>query len=243
MKSSRFVVGVALAATVGACGKGEDKAGGPTPAPTASPAEPTASGAAAGSGSAAPEESGKELGRCKIDVTGDLTASAEAVRRTANDTKVSFGTDYWLSDDELKTAMRVMVGLGDDKGVDKDAKVAEAMKKDPRLFVFIMNCGAGDVSLSVLPGKDSRYADIPREPKKYVVTKGAKAGQFSAILSVGDAYFSVKEQGALEVTRFDSSRLEGTFAFDAEEGHGKKRTVKVAGTFAFDCVGGESCGK
>jgi hypothetical protein len=243
MKSSRFLVGVALAATVGACGKAEDKAGGPAPAPTASPADPTALVPAVGSGSTAAAASGKELGRCKIDVSGDMTASAEVVRRAVTDTKVSFATDYWLSDDELKTAMRVMVGLGDDKGVDKDAKVAEAMKKDPRLFVFIMNCGGEDVSLSVLPGKDSRYADIPREPKKYVVTKGAKAGQFSAMLNVGDAYFSVKEQGALEVTRFDSSRLEGTFAFDAEEGHGKNRTVKVAGTFAFDCVGSQSCGK
>jgi hypothetical protein len=241
MKPSRFLVGAALAATVGACGKAEDKAGGPAPAP--SPAASSPSATAAGSGSDAPAASGKELGRCQIDVTGDLTASASPVRRAVTDTKISFGTDYWMTEDELRTALRVMVGLGDKDGGDKDAKVAEAMKNDPRLFVFIMNCGDDNVSLSVLPGKDSRYADIPREPKKYVITRGAKAGQFTVMLSVGDAYFSVKEPGTLEVTRFDSSKLEGNFAFEGEEGHGKKRSVKVAGTFAFDCVGTQACGK
>ncbi len=240
MNASGFVVGAVLAVTVGACGKAEDKAGGQA-APGAGASAPSTSSATA-PGAAAPA-SGQEIGRCKIDVTGDVTASAEGVRRAVSDTKVSFATDYWLTDGELKTALSVMVGLGDkDKG-DKDAKVAEAMKKDPRLFVFIMNCGDDDVSVSLLPGKGSRYADIPHAPKKYVVTKGATAGQFAAMLNVGNGNFSVKGPGTLEVTRFDSSRIEGTIAFEAEERFGEKRNIKVAGTFAFDCVGSSSCGK
>ncbi len=207
------------------------------------PAAAASPGAAPSAAGAAPAASGKDLGRCKIEVTGDVTASAEPVRHAATDTKVTFGTDYWLTDDELKTALRVMIGIGADKGVDKDAKVAEAMKQDPRLFVFIMSCGDDDVTMSVLPGNDSRYADIPRAPKKYVVTRDARAGELIVMLSVGDGHFGVKGPGTLEVTRFDSSRIEGTFAFEADERHGKKRSVKVAGSFEFDCVGSESCGK
>jgi hypothetical protein len=240
MRPSRFLVGVALAATLGGCGKAEDKAGGPAPAPAASAGDRAPSAAGAGAAAAA---SGKDVGRCKIEVTGDVTASAEPVRHAVTDTKVTFGTDYWLSDDELETALRVMAGLGDDKGVDKDAKVAEAMKQDPRLFVFIMSCGDDDVTMSVFPGQDSRYADIPRAPKKYVVTRDAKAGELSVMLSVGDGHFGVKAPGTLEVTRFDSSRIEGTFAFEAEERYGKKRSVKVGGSFEFDCVGSKSCSK
>jgi hypothetical protein len=232
-----FLVGMGLATSVGGCGKAEDKAGDPALAPAASPGDP------APSAGAAPATSGKDMGRCKIDVTGDITASAVTVRRSVTDSKVGFATDHWLSDDELRTGLRVMIGLGDDKGVDKEAKVAEAMKQDPRLFVFLMNCGGDDVTMSVLPGKDSRYADIPRAPKKYVVTKGAGAGQMGVMLSVRDAHFGVKAPGTLEVTRFDSSRIEGTFAFEAEERYGEKRNVKVAGSFEFDCVGSQSCGK
>ena len=117
------------------------------------------------------------------------------------------------------------------------------MKKDPRLFVFIMNCGGEHVTVSMLPGKGSRYADVPRAPKKYVVTKGAGAGEFNVLLNAADGTFSVKAPGTLEVIRFDSSRIEGAFAFEAEERFGKKRNVKVAGTFEFDCVGSQSCGK
>jgi hypothetical protein len=239
MRPSRFLLGVALVASVGGCGQGEDKQGGREPAPAASPGDPTSLAA----GTAAAPASGKDIGRCKIDVTGDITASTEPVRHAVSDTKVSVATDYWLTDDELKTALRVIAGLGDDKGVDRDAKVAEAMRKDPRLFVFMMSCGDDDVTLSVLPGNDSRYADIPRAPKKYVVARNARAGELGVMLSVGDGYFGVKAPGTLEVTRFDSSRLEGTFAFEAEERHGKKRNVKVAGSFEFDCVGSQSCGK
>jgi len=239
-RPSRFLVGMALAASVGGCGKVEDRPGGPATAPAARPGDPAPSAAGAG---AAPAASGKDVGRCKIEVTGDVTASAQPVRHAVTDSKVSFGTDYWMSDDELRTALRVMIGLGDDTGVDKDAKVAEAMKQDPRLFVFLMNCGDGDVTMSVLPGNDSRYADIPRSPKKYVVTRDAGAGEFSVMLRVGDGHFGVKAPGTLEVTRFDSSRIEGTFAFEADERYGKKRSVKVAGSFEFDCVGSQSCGK
>jgi hypothetical protein len=241
MKPSLFLVSAALAVTVGACGKTEDKPGGPGTSPAASPGDPTPSaGGAPATGTTA--AAGKELGRCKIDVTGDMTASVAPVRHAATDAKINFATDHWLSEDELKTALRVIAGLGDDKG-DREAKVAEAMKKDPRLFVFIMNCGEKDVSMSVFAGNGSRYADIPRQPKKYVVTEGAKAGELSVLLSVGDAHFRVKTPGTLEVTRFDSSRLEGTFAFDAEERLGSKRNIKVTGSFEFDCAGSESCGK
>ena len=238
MRPSRLLVAAALAAILGGCGKAEDKPGRPAPSPAASPGDraPSAAGAAAGA-------SGKDLGRCKIEVTGDVTASAEPVRHAATDSKVSFATDYWLSDDELETGLRALVGLGGDKGVDKDAKVAEAMKNDSRLFVFLMLCGDDAVTLSLVPGKASRYADIPRAPKKYVVTKDARAGELSVMLSVGDSALSVKAPGTLEVTRFDSSRIEGTFAFEAEERYGKKRSVKAAGSFEFDCVLSQSCGK
>jgi hypothetical protein len=242
MMLTRLLASIALAVTVGACGKAEDKPGGPAGEPTASPGDPSPSAGTSAQGGVGTAPAGKEIGRCKIDVTGDVTASAESVRHGLTDAKVSFGSDHWMTDDELKTAMRVMVNMGDEGG-DKDAKVAEAMKKDPRLFLFILNCGAEKLSLSLIPGNDSKYADVPKAPKKYVITSDAKAGEFNVMLQVGDAYFGVKSPGTLDITRFDSSKLEGTFAFDGEERFGSKRSVKVAGSFAFDCVGSQSCGK
>lgn len=242
MMLSRLLAGTALAVTVGACGKAEDKPGGPASSPTASPSDPSPSAGTAAPGKTGTAPAGKEIGRCKVDVTGDVTASAEGVRQGLTDGKVSFGSDHWMTEDELKTALRVMAGLGDEK-VDKEAKVAEGMKRDPRLFVFIMNCGNDKVSVSFLPGNDSKYADIPRGPKKYPITQQAKAGEFNVMLLVGESNFAVKNQGTLDVTRFDSSRLEGTFTFDAEERFGSNRNIKVTGSFEFDCVGSQSCGK
>jgi hypothetical protein len=244
MKASLFLVGVVVVVVIaGACGKAEDRPGGPATGSAASPGEPAPAGGGAAASPAATAPTGQDLGHCKIDITGDVTASAAPVRRSLTDSKVGVGTDHWLTDDELKMALRAMAGIGGDKNVDRDAKVAEGMKQDPRLFALIMNCGDEKVSASFMPGNASRYADIPKAPKKYVVTSGAKAGEFNALLSVGDAGFTVKGPGTLDITRFDSSRLEGTFAFDAEERFGDKRNIKVTGSFQFACSGSQSCGK
>ena len=243
MKASPFLVGVVVVVVAGACGKPEDKPGGPATGPAASASEPTPAATGGAAASPAAASTGQELGRCKIDITGDVTASAAPVRRALTDGKVSVGTDHWLSDDEMRTALRAMAGIGGDKNVDRDAKVAEGMKQDPRLFALIMNCGDEVVSASFMPGQGSKYADIPKAPKKYVVTRGAKAGEFNVMLSASDGHFTVKSPGTLDITRFDSSRMEGTFAFDAEERFGSKRNIKVAGSFQFDCAGSQSCGK
>jgi hypothetical protein len=119
----------------------------------------------------------------------------------------------------------------------------EGMKNDPRMFLFILNCGDDDVALSLVPGKGSKYADIPRAPGKYALVDKAKAGEFGPMFRIKDAMYTVAEPGVVDITRFDSSRLVGTFSFAGKQRFGDEKKIQVTGHFDFKCVGSASCGK
>ena len=128
------------------------------------------------------------------------------------------------------------------------------MKKDPRVFLLILNCtsseGGGKNSISILPGNDSKYKDVPFQPGEYTIpVQGAlganKAGEFGVLLSAGDKSFKVTEAGKLKITKFDKTGIAGTFSYKGQDAfaEGTPKKVAVEGKFDFPCAAGDNCKK
>ena len=239
----RLPLVVALLALLGlsafACGGG-DSSGSP-----AGPGLPVA-----GSSNAAVKTG---AGTCEVKVTGDLTLSYKGQGGAS-----AVGSDYWLTDDEVRNAVSMMTGLGSNASdAEKKKAVDAAMKNDPRLYLLILNCvsGTGDTknSLSLLPSGGSKYADVPFKPGQYTIPKGGllgggdKPGEFSVLLSLGKDAYKVSEDGKLSITKFDKTGIAGSFSFKAEQGFPKDnaapKKISVDGTFDFPCSGGGNCKK
>jgi hypothetical protein len=188
-------------------------------------------------------------GSCEVKVSGD-----EDVSFSSGGGIAAVGSDYWYSDEELRTSLRMMARLGGGKNdAELDREVDAAMKQDPRLTLLVLNCGLGTDesggSVSLLPGNESRYADVPFGPKTYTIAKGgifgggAGKGEFSALFSLKDGVWALDEPGTLEITRFDKSGIAGRFSFKASErfAGGTPKKVAVQGTFNFPCTAGANC--
>jgi hypothetical protein len=192
-------------------------------------------------------------GSCQVDVTGDVTVSFKGQGGQS-----AVGSDYWLSDDDLRTALSAVANISN-KGSDAEKKksVDEAMKKDPRLFLLILNCisGSGDSkdTISMLPSGDSKYADVPFKPGSYTIKSGShltsaeKPGDFSALMSLSKVSYLVSQDGKLNITKFDKSGIAGTFTFGGEQGFAdqgaKPKKISVSGKFDFPCTSGGNCNK
>jgi hypothetical protein len=227
-----------IALTLAACGKSSDSkssdgtAGRNAPSgarpPATAPSEPAAAG---------PQD------RCEVHVTGARTVDIIGTKpRGAQDGKVSAGTEYWLSDGELRSALGTFVRLGGDKlsKADVERKIDEGMKKDPRLWLLLLNCktDAGFLNLSASNGSTSK--DVPFGPHSYVISSDPKAGELGAMFMLEQgksASYHLAAPGKLEITKFDPTGLVGTFGFDAESRDGGHVTVK--GSFDFGCSGGK----
>ena len=188
----------------------------------------------------------KGKGECEVTVTGDVETSWEA-----DGGADAVGSDYWLSDDELRTALEFLAsGSGDEKKKEVD----EAMKADPRFFILLVNCIPDDEtkgSLTLSPSSEAKYGDIPFKPGDYVIAQGGVFGsaedpkEFSVLLSTDEeSVWKVSEDGTLKITKWDNSGLKGNFSFKAEEAFAAGATPKkisVSGSFDFPCAGGEKC--
>ena len=237
----------AVAAACGGGGGGGDSNGGSTGD------EPTAAGSKA-TATSKPGSSSSGKG-CEVKVTGDTEISVKSAYSAGGS---GAGADYWTSDDELRAALLALAKAGNAGISDADAKkkVDEEMRKDPRFFLLIVNCVAPepeDVSISFLPGGESKYADVPFGPKKYTLPPGGtlggdtKPGEFSVLFVIGDRFFDLAEPGELNITKFDASGIAGTFKFTAKESEflatGTPWKVKVEGSFDYPCLGGSKCKK
>ncbi len=237
----------ALAAACGGGGGDDDSDGG-------SPGDDSTADGPKATATSKPGSTNSGKG-CELKVTGDKEISAKTAYSASGS---GAGADYWSSDDEIRAALLALVKAGNAGISDADAKkkVDEEMKKDPRLFLLIVNCVApkpDDASISFFPGDESKYADVPFGPKKYTLPPdgglggGANAGEFSVLFSIGDHFFAVTEPGELNITRFDSNGVAGTFKFTAKESEfladGKPLSVKVEGSFDYPCLGGSKCKK
>ncbi|MBI5948288.1 MAG: hypothetical protein HY875_09130 [Chloroflexi bacterium] len=244
---------LALAAACGGGGDDDsDSDGGDagSPSGTAAPGKTTDGSKATATSKSGSSTAGKG---CDLTITGDKEIS---VKTAFSATGSGAGTDYWISDDEMRAALLALVKAGNAGISDADAKkkVDEEMKNDPRIFLLIVNCVApkpDDVSISFLPGGDSKYADVPFGSKKYTIAAGGtlggdvKPGQFSVLFTIGDHFFNVAEDGQLNITKFDASGIAGTFSFSAKENEflatGTPLKVKVEGKFDYPCTGGSKC--
>ena len=221
---------IALTLTLTACGKSSDRTAGSN-AP--SPASPAASAPAA-------VETGPQ-DRCEVHVTGSQTVDivGTAARGRPN-TKVSAGTEYWMSDEELRSALGTFARLGGDK-LSKEAverKIDEGMKKDPRLWLLIVNCKSDDGFLNLSASNSSKSSDVPFGPRTYVIASDPKAGEFGAMFMIErgkHTSYHLAAPGKLEITKFDASGIAGTFSFEAEASD--KSRVTVQGSLDFGCSG------
>src|SRR5262245_33882283 len=168
---------LSIALTLAACGKSSDHTTGSN---VPSPAKPssTASGAAAATG---PED------RCEVHVTGSQTVDLIGTKpRGSQDGKVSAGAESWLTEEEPRSALATMARIGGDKLSKEqvERKVDEGMKKDPRLWLLLLNCATGDGFLNLSASNSSRSGDVPFGPHTYVIASDPKAGEFSAMFSI-----------------------------------------------------------
>jgi hypothetical protein len=235
LMNKRILSCLALAA-LAACGKSSSGSGGGA-------SGTSASGAPA---SGAPAAADGPQDRCEVHVTGDLSMNMIATRRRsdphAGGGKVMAGTEYWMTDDDVHSALKTMAGVMSKKSDDEIAAEADAgMKKDPRLMLLLINCGNEDGHLDLGPLADSKYADVPFKPGTYrLVGTGAKPGDFGGMVGFTAGgkrdSFSISEPGQLALTKFDLTGIAGTFHFKAKNFKGDK-SIAVDGSFDYGCRG------
>ena len=193
-------------------------------------------------------------GSCEVKVTGDLSVTGKGQGGAS-----AVGSDYWLTDDELREGLKLFEKFGnpDLSTAQVEKNVDEKMKNDPRLFILILNCQTSDgdeeISVSVLPSNESKYRDVPYGPKKYAIAAGGilggdpKTGEFGVLLTIGGRSFAVSEAGELNITKWDGSGIAGAFTFAAKEpellARGTAKAVSVAGAFSYKCTGQRKCRK
>ena len=174
-------------------------------------------------------------------MTGSQTLDIVGTKlRSSPSPTMSAGSEYWMTDEELRGALAMMVRIGGDKPSKQeiDAKVDEAMKKDPRLWLLMMNCSTDDGFLNLSASNSSKSSDIAFGPHAYVIASDPKAGEFGAMFSTKRGKhtgYHLVAPGKLEITKFDASGITAAFGFEAESRDNQHVTVK--GSFDFGCAG------
>jgi len=185
-------------------------------------------------------------GGCEVKVTGDVSLTFKSAAGSG-----SAGSEYWFGKDELRGAFTEIAKVLDPKSASEVEKAAKQASDDPWMLL-ILNCDGAEGGISLFPGVRSGYGDIPFGPKSYTIASGglfgggAKAGEFTALVTLGDDLYGLDEPGELKVTKFDKSGVAGTFSLKAGErftfGASPKK-VTLQGTFDFPCDGGSVCKK
>lgn len=165
----------------------------PDPAPVAPPAPAPAPAPGADPN----QDLIDKYGSCDVTFEGDLQKTYRSPGGAS-----ALGSDYFMNEEEIRQALKTFVG---------EAKVEEALRRDPKIYTLIVNCGVDDLNLNFGAGADSTYADIPFGPKKYEV--GNRKGQIAMLGSVQkyEKYFRAKPGSWFEITKFDGSGLQGAF--------------------------------
>ena len=199
---------------------------------------------------AMPAVAASEPNHCEIAVTGDSTVRIAAdAPRDATQGKLAASTDYWLSDAQLRMALATMQSI-DNKltPAEKQRKVDEGMKKDPRFMVLLISCLSDEGGVIFSPASGSKYAHVPMKAGSYSIAASGRTrpGEFTAMFHIATRgkreSYTVAEPGKLVVPRFDRKGITGTFSFKAEQrGKGSKK-VDVNGSFNYVCTG-EACQK
>ncbi|MEX2081777.1 MAG: hypothetical protein WEC33_09195 [Dehalococcoidia bacterium] len=185
-------------------------------------------------------------GACNVTVSGDIETTFVAPGGAA-----ALGTDYWLSEDQLRSALEFLYefegGLSEDEQeAEVDRLVEEFPGDEVLVYIFLMNCDEpdGENYIGLFPGPDATYADVPFGPATYTIAAGglfgADAGpdEFGALITIQDedgeqVSFAVSEPGTLMIEEWDDDHVAGTFTFRAEEvlADAEPREIEVTGNF------------
>ena len=226
----RLLAILLMAALLSSCtGCSRGKAG----SPARQAAQP--GGAAATAGASA---SASALGYCSISITG-----AEQASFTVPAEEGDFDTDYWRTAVETRGLIRGMLEqdeVNDVNREDIDYLVEQAMARDPRLVLFMMDCSGERAGLMLVPGRFSRYADVPFRPRAYeiapaanieAVTEGAFFVEAYIMRGAGPRHYAPVEPGQLNITTFNELQVAGTFSFAAASADGQR--VVMTGKFDY----------
>jgi hypothetical protein len=189
------------------------------------------------------------MNHCEITVSGDATATIKADAPRETQGKLGASTDHWLSDAQLRTALQMMQSIDSKASAeDKKKKIDEAMTKDPRFMVLLLNCLTDDGGVTFTAASKTKYADIPMKPASYALVSmdHPKPGELTVFLHITSGgkrqSYSVREPGKLTLTQFNRKGIAGTFTFKAEQRGTAAKKVSVTGSFNYGCVG-DACQK
>jgi hypothetical protein len=233
----KLIAAVLALGSLAACGK-KDSSGDPSSSETSASSGATSAPGSAPAASAPSAEPAAD-NRCEVTVEGDIKDHGFGPGGPS-----AAGTDYWMSEEELRAGLESMArALGD-----KTADIEADMKKDPRLYTLILNCQTPRTKISLLPSSGTKYADLPFGPKKYkIVASGKTPGAIQTMVNFekDKGVWGVDGEGELDITKFDKTGIGGTFAFNMiERQYGTPtappRKAKITGSFAFKCALGTS---
>jgi hypothetical protein len=192
-RAAGVILLAAVLAAAGACNRG-------TPPPPPGPSQQQAAGLPAGA---------SPLGYCAVTVTG-----AQATTFTVPVDDGDFDTDYWRTEAETRDQIRALLRFDEYQVFTEDEEylAEQAMARDPRLTLFVMDCSGEQGGVTLVPGRFSRYADVPFRPRTYEIAPARRieavtAGAFYATVLVGAGQkardYTVTAPGELNITTFN----------------------------------------
>jgi hypothetical protein len=137
-------------------------------------------------------------GSCEVTFTGDEQRS---FRHSGG--MGSLGSDYFMNQEELEQVLR--------QRNPEPAKLAEALRKDPRLTVLVVNYGGDGMDLNIGVGAETTYADLPFAPGKYRVGEGRGEIVIQGSLDRYARRFRGQPGGSFEILTFDGAGLHARF--------------------------------
>lgn len=185
----------------------------------------------------APEgASGNSDGSCTVEVTGD-----RELTWTFDQSIYSFSSDYWLSEGDLRDTVET---IGEDNmGGSYDEIVASGK---PVITFLQISCANPDDLIQgalITMTNATTSSDIPMGPATYPISGGVFDADGPAATAVAEfdvssdeLYGTIGGSGSLVLVRWDSTRIEGSYSFDAKESFvDSPREVHVSVTFSFAC--------
>lgn len=176
---------------------------------------------------------------CTVAVEGD-----EPRTWVGPDEEGAFASDYWQSVEELRDQYEFL-SIQDDPPFDEVLAAGE-----PVFTFFLMSCvGRQGDAVAIFVSDQTRRDDFPMAPGEHPITGGffgaghLPAGEFSAsYLPATGTVWGEEGRGSLTISRWDLSRVEGSFSFTAEDRFADPpRVVRVTGTFDFACTQSVVC--
>lgn len=229
--------GLVFVGLLAACGGSDDDAA-DTASGTGVSSNTGPDGSTPADATAVPATAGDDVkrGTCTVTISGDRSESW-----TFEQSVYSFSTDYWMDEEELRGTVEA---LGEEIAGGTYEEIVG--RGEPIVTFLSLSCTNPDDLIEgavVMPTDATHASDLPMGPGNYPISGGlldtqGPAGTMIADFSVSDEelYQTVADSGSLSIATWDSSHIEGSFAFAAREAFvDAPREIQVAVTFSFVC--------